>query len=187
MVTWPSAEPLETTRFLLEPLAVKHAEEMVEALGAEDLYVFTGGEPPTMECLRAQYALQSQGQSADGKAGWLNWIIRDQTSSRAIGFVQSTLANSDDALIADMAWLITPTEQGRGAAVEASSAVLDWLWALHPRTIRAFIHPDHTASAHVAERLGFVPTTTLIDGETVWETSTTTGFADIGTRPIMDA
>lgn len=173
-MTWPSAEPLETTRFRLEPLAVTHAVEMVETLSAQDLYGFIGGNPPSLKGLQAQYARQSRGQSPDGKTGWLNWIIRNQASGRAIGFVQSTLAQNNDVLIADMAWLITPTEQGRGAAVEASSAVLDWLEKLHPQTIRALIHPDHTVSTRVAERLGFTRTPALIDGEVVWETTPAT-------------
>ncbi|MBG6218115.1 RimJ/RimL family protein N-acetyltransferase [Arthrobacter sp. CAN_A6] len=150
---------------------MRHAIEMINALGAQELYRYIGGEPPSMKGLQAQYERQSRGQSPDGKTGWLNWIVRDRTSDRAIGFVQSSLSYNDGALIADIAWLITPSEQGRGAAVEASSAVLDWLRTLHPRRIRALIHPDHAASARVAERLGLARTSALVGGETVWETA----------------
>jgi RimJ/RimL family protein N-acetyltransferase len=37
------------------------------------------------------------------------------------------------------------------------------------RRIRAFIHPDHTASEHVAQQAGLEPTTARIDGEILWE------------------
>jgi len=153
----------------LEPLAVEHASEMVTALAPPELYRFTGGEPPTLEELSARYGRQSRGQSEDGSAGWLNWIVRPAGGGPAIGFVQVTLRREKASLMADIAWLVTPSEQGRGVAVEAISSVVTWLHSINVRHIRAFIHPDHTASARVARRTGLAPTTALVDGEILWE------------------
>ncbi len=166
---WPAAELLDTTRFLLEPLFEDHADEMVDVLAFRDLYHFTGGEPPTPEVLRVRYARQSTGSSPDGKAGWLNWIIRTKTSGQPIGFVQATLTGGGDQLVADLAWLITPPAQGSGAAVESSAAVLAWLKGRRVRSVQALIRPDHSASAGVAQRLGLSPTSVRIDGEVLWE------------------
>lgn len=178
LVTWPRAESLETPRFLLEPLAAAHVDEMVQVLQPEELYRFTGGEAPTREVLQARYARQMAGHSPDGDAGWLNWIIRARASGRAIGFVQATLTGRADTAVADMAWLVTPTAQGSGAAIKSGAAVLAWLHGLPLRDIRAAIHPEHAASARVAERLGFTPTREMVRGEVVWVSASETAVDD---------
>lgn len=169
VMSWPQADPLDSDRLALEPLAVDHAAEMLTALAPPELYRFTGGEPPTLDELGARYRRQSQGRSEDGSAGWLNWIVRFACGGPAIGFVQATLGRKEDGLVADLAWLVTPEEQGRGIAVEAASTVVMWLRSVDVGHIRAFIHPDHTASMQVARRTGLAPTRALIDGKLLWE------------------
>jgi len=39
--------------------------------------------------------------------------------------------------------------------------------------LQAYVHRDHTASARTADRLGLVPTSTLIDDEILWEAVST--------------
>ncbi len=169
-VTWIAAQPLDTARFRLEPLTVEHAAEMVDVLAPEDLYLFTGGEPPSEENLRARYARQAAGSSPDGSEGWVNWVVRDPVSRRAIGFVQATLSVVGDTTVADLAWLIAPTAQGNGAAVESAAAVLAWLRAHRVSAMTASIRPGHDASERVARRLGLMRTSRFVDGESVWET-----------------
>lgn len=43
---------IETDRLVLTPLREDDADEMVKVLASPDLYVFTGGEPPTLDDLR---------------------------------------------------------------------------------------------------------------------------------------
>jgi RimJ/RimL family protein N-acetyltransferase len=167
-MTWPAAEFLETTRFLLEPLSEDHADEMVDVLACRTLYDFTGGEPPTVESLRTRYVRQSIGKSPDGDAGWLNWIIRTKASGQAIGFVQATLMKDGGKVVGELAWLVSPPAQGNGAAVESSAAVLAWLKGREVQSVKALIRPDHAASARVAQRIGLSPTSIQIDGETLW-------------------
>lgn len=156
----------------MQPLAVEHASEMVAALAPRDLYRFTGGEPPTVEELEVRYRRQVGGRSDDGRAGWLNWIIRPAGGGPAIGFVQATLTREGAELVADLAWLITSSEQGRGFAGQAADAVTTWLTSRGVDRLQAYVHPDHTASARVAQRLGLTRTSTLVDGEVLWETVT---------------
>lgn len=170
---WPVATPIETTRFLLEPLAVEHAVEMVDVLAPAALYAFTGGEPPTLERLRERYARQVLGHSPDASAGWLNWTIRLTATRAAIGFVQATLSVEDNELVAELAWLITPPAQGTGAAAESAAGMLAWLTGHRVRVARALISPGHEASAHLARRLGLAPTPVTIDGETLWQSRLT--------------
>jgi RimJ/RimL family protein N-acetyltransferase len=101
----------------------------------------------------------------------MNWIIRPVSGGPAIGFVQATLARESVGTVAELAWLVTPTEQGRGLAGEAASVVARWLTSIGVGRLHACIHPDHTASKRVAQRLGLAPTSTFVDGEVLWEAS----------------
>lgn len=167
-MSWPQAVPLQTDRLSLEPLAVGHAIEMEAALAPPDLYRFTGGQPPTLQELQSRYARQVKGRSEDGRAGWQNWVIRPARGGPAIGFVQATLTQDGTDLVADLAWLVTASEQRRGLAGEAASAVVTWLTSIGVRRLQAAIHPDHLVSARVAQRLGLEPTLTVVDGEVLW-------------------
>ncbi|WP_298251980.1 GNAT family N-acetyltransferase [uncultured Arthrobacter sp.] len=154
---------------ILEPLAPDHATEMVAVLAPPELYTFIGGEPPTLDALRTRYQKQAVGHSPSDDAGWLNWIIRSQTTRDALGYVQATLTHENTALVADIAWLITPPAQHHGIATEATTTMLTWLQDHQVIMVRAFIHPDHEASARIAARLGLSATPTIVDGEVLWQ------------------
>ena len=115
---------------------------------------------------------QVRGSSPDGSEEWLNWIVRERASGRAIGFVQATLSGARRDR-ADIAWLIGVAWQRRGYASEAAAAVVEWLEARGVTTIDAHIHPDNTASAGVAMRVGLASTQEIVDGEAVWRRSRT--------------
>jgi RimJ/RimL family protein N-acetyltransferase len=144
---------------------------MVTVLADDDLYAFTGGQAPTLPELRARYARQAAGQSADGMQEWRNWIIRLVTDQTAIGYVQATIA--DDGRRAEIAWVVGRAWQGRGYATEAAAALVGWLHARGVRLVQAHIHPDHAASAAVASHAGLLPTGQLEDGEQLWRKEAT--------------
>ena len=146
----------------LSPLTVDHAGAMVGVLSDPSLYEFTGGTPPTLEELTARYARQAVGHSADGTEQWLNWVVL--LDSTPVGFVQATVV--DDS--AEIAWVISPSVQGRGLATEAARAMSELLSAAGVRRLVAHVHPDHAASARVAERLGLRRTDVVEDGEIRW-------------------
>ena len=84
----------------------------------------------------------------------------------AIGFVQATVVGE----LADLAWVVGHSWQGRGYGSEAARAMRDWLAAQGVGRFTAHIHPDHAASMAVAERLGLEATDRLDeDGEMIWE------------------
>lgn len=166
------ASPLETVRLTLEPVRVAHAEEMAPVLADARLYAFTGGEPPTLDELRARYERQATGRSPDGVERWLNWIVRRREDGRAIGFVQSAI--SEDVpppapVTAVLAWALGVRFQGHGYARESAAAMMDWLARTGVRRFVAYIHPEHAASMGVARILGLAPTDDRVDGEVVWE------------------
>jgi RimJ/RimL family protein N-acetyltransferase len=160
------AELIETERLVLEPLRVDHAEEMAVILHDTSLHEFMGGEPDTVDQLRARYERQVVGESPDGTQGWLNWIVRGRDSGAAMGFVQATVML--DTRHDEVAWVIGAGYQRRGFATEAAQGMVDWLRCNGTRVVVAHIHPDHAASAGVARHLGLRPTSTVVDGEIRW-------------------
>jgi RimJ/RimL family protein N-acetyltransferase len=158
-----NAEPLASERLRLEPLTADHAGTMLAVLADPSLYDFTGGVPPTLAELSARYDRQSVGHSPDGAEQWLNWIV--VLGEEPIGYVQATVA----ADAAEIAWVVSPEHQGRGLATEAATAMVDWLYAAGVTQVVAHIHPDHTASAAVARRLGLQPTDVVEEGEVRWD------------------
>lgn len=153
-----------TSRLTLEPLRPEHAAEMVAVLGDPALYEFTGGEPPTLDELRARYERQVVGRSPDGSQEWLNWIVRTTDDGQAVGFVQTTIT----ADRADIAWLIGTSWQGRGYGTEAARKMVALLEQRGVQHLTAHIRSDHQASARVATNLDLSPTDEIEDGEVVW-------------------
>ncbi|GAA3287291.1 GNAT family N-acetyltransferase [Arthrobacter citreus] len=158
---------LNTCRLILEPLNPDHAKEMVPVLEHPGLYEFTGGHPPTLEALSHRYVLQSGGDPS-GSETWLNWIIREQETGSAAGFVQATVAAGGHA--ADVAWVVGQKHQGRGYATEAASAMVDWLIQQGVGRFYASIHSRNASSAAVAAHLGMARTGRMdSDGEEIWQ------------------
>ncbi|WP_144018589.1 GNAT family N-acetyltransferase [Demequina sp. NBRC 110051] len=152
----------------LEPLHVNHAAEMAQVLAEPSLYRFTGGDPPSLGTLRQRYVRQSRGVSPDGSQVWMNWIIREAQSSRAVGYVQATIPLDAAPVAASLAWLIHPEHQGRRFAMRATSLVIHQLRGHGVTEFRASIADGHVASERVAARLGMRRTAELDDGEVVW-------------------
>ena len=126
------------------------------------MYAFTGGSVPTLDELRDR--LRSQTSPTFEGTDWLNWVVRRE--GMTIGVVQATVKGS--WAVAEVAWEIGVPWQGRGYASEAAAAVVGWLAAEGVPDIRAHIHPDHAASAHVARAAGLAPTDRWIGGEVIW-------------------
>jgi RimJ/RimL family protein N-acetyltransferase len=162
-----AAEPILTPRLLLEPLAVRHAAQMVEVLAAPQLYRFTGGSPPTLPELTQRYERQVAGPGRRGE-GWLNWVIRQREDQQLTGTVQATITTEPAGLRAAIAWVVGAPWQGHGYATESAQALIGWLREQEVMTIVAAIHPDHVASAAVARRAGMTPTAERVDGEIIW-------------------
>ena len=159
---------LRTARLVLEPMRVAHAPQMTAALADPALYEFTGGTPPTHADLTARYERLESGRSPDGSEAWLNWAIRDQGRDSLAGYVQATVRATAEGDEASIAWVVAADRQGEGLATEAASAMVAWLRDSDVKTIVAWAHPEHTASAAVARKLGMVPTSETADGEVRW-------------------
>lgn len=166
---WPEPPRLNSLRLMLEPLQVRHAEEMAPLLDDLRLYAFIGVEPATLEELRERYGRQVVGCSPDGAQRWLNWVLRRREDERAIGTVQATVTGCGTDLTAEVAWMLGTAHQNQGYAREAARTMVTWLRQRGVGTIIAHVHRRHEASAAVATALGLSPTSTVVDGEVRWQ------------------
>jgi RimJ/RimL family protein N-acetyltransferase len=169
MVSWISAEPIASRRFVLVPLRVEHAAEMTQVLADPRLYTFTGGTPPTIEELRARYERWTAG-SPDPAETWLNWVIQLRTEPPVLaGTVQATISGGRGGrLAAEIAWIVGTPWQGQGLATEAAQALVHWLGRNSIRIVTALIDPSHHASEGVAAAAGLTLTDEWHDGERRW-------------------
>jgi RimJ/RimL family protein N-acetyltransferase len=157
-----------TTRLELDPLRLEHARQMAPLLADPALYTHIGGRPPSEAELAAQYARQVRGASADGRQGWLNWVMRLRPERLPVGLVQATLTGRRPRYAAELAWIVGSPYQGSGLATEGARAVMAWLGAAGCASFSAHIHPANTASAIVARRLGLVESALVEGGERRW-------------------
>ena len=160
------AETITTERLDLLPLGVEHAEEMAAVLADPALHTFIGGTPESLEGLHLRYERLVAGPS-DPAVSWLNWVVSLRAEGRLTGTVQATISPDPLGCVAEIAWVIGTSWQGRGIATEAAQGLVGWL-AGRVHTVIAHVHPDHAASAAVATACGLAPTDHVEDGEIRW-------------------
>lgn len=156
-----------TERLDLLPLLPAHSGEMAAVLSDPALYAFTGGEPPAAAELLSRYQRWAAG-SGDPAVTWCNWALRLRAEGCLAGTVQATITGPPAHRAADVAWVVGTPWQGRGIAKEAARGLVSWLRQHAVRTVAAYIHPDHRASAAVAAAAGLAPTSEMHDGEVRW-------------------
>jgi RimJ/RimL family protein N-acetyltransferase len=164
-------ERILTARLELQPVVEADAEALAEVFLDERMYRFTGGQPGTLEDLRASFA-RIEAQRANDRDGTAqhNWTVRRRADGQAVGMVQAVVA--DGGRNAEIAWAVGVPWQGQGIASEATQAVVAWLEAHGVDTVTAHVNPDHHASVGVATRAGLHPTGEVREqrgiGEQLW-------------------
>ncbi len=85
--------------------------------------------------------------------GWGAFLVEDRVTAALVGCVG--VSDWEDWPEPELGWWTVPTEWGRGYAVEAARAALDYFASLR-RTTRlvSFVPPTNAASMRVAEKLG---------------------------------
>ena len=70
----------------------------------------------------------------------------------------------------ELGWTVFSAHRGKGYATETARALMDWATSDHG--IRRFVSsttPDNAPSLRVHEKLGFVRTGAIVDGEIIFE------------------
>lgn len=150
---------LETERLVLEPLRREHAAHLFHALSDTRIYTFIPQDPPSsLLALETRYlALESRRSPARDEL-WLNWAMRLKQQQSYIGTVQATVRDNKSALLA---YELSTDFWGQGCATEASSRVIESLFADYDvAEIVAEVDTRNEASHKLLERLGFHRVTT---------------------------
>ena len=159
---------LKSDNLSLVPLTGADARDLFPVLNDARLHRFIGDAPvASEEHLRERYESLESRHSPDGSELWLNWVLRKRIGNAAVGTVQATVRGD----VAEVAWVVGTTWQGKGYAKEAVSALVSWLFGIGVETTVAHVHPQHVASARVAAAAGLEQTGDIVDDEIVWRLS----------------
>lgn len=139
---------------MIEPLAPTHADELFPLLLPPALHRFTPRRPPaSLEALRERYQRLSSRRSPDGAERWLNWVLRERASGRAVGLLEATVTGER----ASIAYTVFVADQRRGLAREGVAWLLSWLpSALGVTRTRATVDVENAASIALARAVGLV-------------------------------
>ena len=145
---------LVTARLVLEPLAVSHARALYPLLCDERLYPYIPQDPPvSADALATRYRRLEMRRSPDGQQVWLNWAARLCAGSEYVGVFQATIEPDQMAFLA---YMVFPSQQGRGYAREGGRRVIEYLAREYGvRLVVAEIDTRNQASIAVVEALSF--------------------------------
>jgi RimJ/RimL family protein N-acetyltransferase len=142
---------LKTKRLELVPLRPEHAHGLWDVYADPEVARYVGGDSLTAASARDQaswfaqvWAERGYGQSA---------VICRQTG-QMIGRIGLSFWPEWDEI--ELGYVLCRESQGKGLAQEGAQAWIEWANAnLAVDHLIAVIHPDNTASARLAQRLGF--------------------------------
>ena len=92
--------------------------------------------------------------------GYGYWLFADRQTDAVVGV--GGIANFERGVpylegMPEAGWAVGPDHWGQGLVTEAMQAVLKWTdTVLGAPAVRCIIDPGHTASEHVAAKLGFI-------------------------------
>jgi len=125
----------------------------------------------------ARELLEIRRRQIRADAVWMPWsiraIVRRDEPPVMVGYANfhGPPGTNDLGLegAAEVGYTIFPEHRGRGYATEVARAMLDWARREHGVTeFVSGVAPDNAPSLRVNEKLGFIPTGELIDGERIF-------------------
>lgn len=145
-------DDLHTERLVLEPIGVRHARLLFEALQDIRLYRYHSGAPPqSIEELERRYAAWSTRKSSDGTQTWVNYAVR-WNDGGYVAWVQATIAGKH----ATIGYDVFPEHWRKGVATEACRELVRELRDEQSvSVIDAVVDAENEASIRLLRRLGF--------------------------------
>jgi RimJ/RimL family protein N-acetyltransferase len=140
---------LETARLILREWRPSDADAYAVLTADPEVMRYTGGVMDREQSWRSM-ALHAGHWTL---RGYGNWAVERSSDGEFLGRVG--LWNPEGWLGLEIGWTLARRAWGNGYATEAAGAAMRWAWTVleAPRLI-SVIHPENTASARVAERLG---------------------------------
>lgn len=152
-----SAPILETERLRLRAFRRDDLDELATMLGDPVVTEFLGGVPESRE-QSWRKLMMAAGQWMIVGIGY--WVVETKADHRFVGQLGFGIfergLDQDLAELPEMGWIFSRAVHGKGMALEAGRAALEWLSnSRGPTPVWAIIAPDNAASLKLAERLGF--------------------------------
>lgn len=145
---------LLSTRLVLEPQRLVHADDMFVILSDPALYRHEHAPPDSLDALRRRFAKLEARASPDGTETWLNWVVRLRDGP-LLGYVQATLDRDHRARIA---YVFASAFWGQGFAREATRTMIDELKGFYGVChCDAVFKRTNQPSRRLLEDLGFGP------------------------------
>ncbi len=81
-----------SNRVRTEPLTEAHADELYQGFLDSRIYSFIPEQPPkSLEAMRREYREFAEGAPSGSNEVWLNWAVRELSTSQCIGTLQVTV------------------------------------------------------------------------------------------------
>ena len=143
---------ISTERLTIEPLALRHAQQLFDALNDELVGRFLDGpDVTTVEALEQKIIRVTSEAPPERNEEWRNFAVL--LNGRVIGRLEATLHRS----VAEVAYVFGPAWWGHGYATEATAWLLRYIREAGMSEAWATIAPANTASDRLLARLGFAP------------------------------
>lgn len=152
----PRFEPITTDRLVIRPIRPGDVEPLWVRRNDESTAEFQNWTLPYPRDKAQELVDEIAGHDgAPPPDGWFQMAIDDAATGAPIGDL--ALGLTFGGRCAELGWTVDAAERGRGVALEAAEALVDWLVdTVGVTRVSAMMHPDNLASVRIAERLGMV-------------------------------
>lgn len=151
----PAFQAIRTERLLLRPVRAGDEVALAERRNDPQVAKFQNWQLP-FPADRAREIVESAG-SMDGPTDGEWWMLTVADPDDEIVLGDLVAHSTWGARSVEVGYTFAPAAWGKGYAVEALSAFVDFLWSDAAVTrVHAMLHPDNIASAQVLERTGFL-------------------------------
>ncbi|AFC86506.1 GNAT family N-acetyltransferase [Frateuria aurantia] len=148
---------LQTARLLLRPVNTDDFSTSLELWSDPQVVHCIGGQVMEAEAVWRRLLMQIGHWQV---MGYGSWTIIERSSGHYVGelgfFDYRRALQPPMCIVPEAGWALRPAMQGRGYALEALQAALDWAQLRWPGgVLSAIMDPDHIVSARLAGRAGF--------------------------------
>ena len=145
-----SVPEIETERLRLRGFRPEDLDALCQVFGDPEVMKYiSGGKPRTREATEEGLLRSIEGW---GKRGFGLWAVEEKATGRVVGYCG--LIHLDDTPEIEVAYGLAKAAWGRGFAVEAARAALEFGFGeLNLERIVAVVNPENLASRRVLEKL----------------------------------
>jgi RimJ/RimL family protein N-acetyltransferase len=149
------APQLETEHLILKQYTLEDFPALKECWATPEMVKINGGEKPTAETVWARL-LRDIGHWQ--MLGYGYWAVFEKSTNRyagSFGFMNAHREITPALEYPEAGWTLMPEVRGKGYAVEALGAILQWADETFSSPVCCIIDEENKRSNYLAERFGF--------------------------------